>query len=96
MSQTNSLPSSTADPIEASTISRRLSVLDPRMQRIELLRNAKLIFVLRYDMISANGRIFKFEAILRYGDRKLTRRFKTTDTKVYGAFITPPITICLT
>ena len=42
MSQTKSLPSSTTAPIEASTISRRLSVFDPQMQRMELFKRAKL------------------------------------------------------
>ena len=37
MNQTNSLPSPTTAPIEASTILRRLSVLDPGLQRMELL-----------------------------------------------------------
>ena len=51
--QTKSLPSSTTAPIEPSTISRHLSAFDTQMQRMELLRRAKLIFVLRYDIISA-------------------------------------------
>ena len=53
MSQNNSLNSLTTAAIEASTISRRLSILDPRIQRMEPLRRAKVIFVLRYDIIVA-------------------------------------------
>ena len=47
MSQTNILSSSTSASIEASTISRRLNVPAPRMQRMELFGRAKLIFIIR-------------------------------------------------
>ena len=42
----SSLPSSTTVPIEASTASRRRSDREPRRQRMELRKSAKLIFVL--------------------------------------------------
>ena len=50
MSQTNSLPSSTTVPIDASINLNHLNIPDPGMQRLELLGREKLIFVLRYDI----------------------------------------------
>ena len=45
MSQSNSLLSSTRAPGEASENLRRLSLLDPRMQRMELLRRWKALSI---------------------------------------------------
>ena len=60
-----SLPSSTTVPIEARTIPRRRSDREPRRQRMELRRGAKLIFVLTHVMMSEYKSSFslKFPAI---------------------------------
>ena len=51
-SQPNSRLSSTRALNEASSISSHLCVLEPQIQKTELCRRTKLIYVLRYDNVS--------------------------------------------
>ena len=64
MSQTKNLFSSTIAPIEASTFSLSLSVLDPPIQRMELLMRAKLIFPLDMIRYQRSCLLFKQRALM--------------------------------
>ena len=69
MIETNSLPFlfSTTAAFEASKFFCRLKVRESHMQRMELLRTAKLIFVFRCDMMSAQLAFFRRESFMQKG-----------------------------